>query len=120
MEFERYDKKEISWLAETRSETRKKIVTQTSVSIRAPVFDSAGIPVPGEENIFAADLLDFSRGGISILSGSFLPKNSLVRAGCTSKEICFEYSQAKVVYVNMLPNGLRIGLQFTKPINIIS
>ncbi len=118
MEYERYDLKAINRLAESRREKRRQY-RDILVSIKAPVLDTAGIPALGENVIFAAELLDLSRHGMAVLSPYYIPKGVDIETSCYDKKISFPYRPAKIRYTILTPKGLRIGMQFFKPLDIV-
>lgn len=117
---ERYDAKPLTPFSESRREKRLRIDAYPLVSIKAPVLDSAGVPTVNEELIFPAHLTDISRNGCAIISTTYLQKGLDIQIACNDARIGFGYRPAEVRNISLTPRGVRIGLQFFKPLNLPS
>jgi hypothetical protein len=120
LQFERYDlKKPVDWLSETRQERRQQIES-LPVNIRAPVLDAAGIPVINEEIRFQAILTELSSRGATIISPYFIPLNVIALISCGERKLTFPLQEARVKDLSLEPHGVRIGLQFLKPLRVLT
>lgn len=87
LNVERPEQKNPTIYTEMRSEKRFTIPYPPLISIKAPVLDSAGVPIIGEEDVFGSELIDISRHGASILSKKFLPKGLVIEIASSDKKI---------------------------------
>ena len=106
------EQKNPSIYTEMRTEKRFSIPYPPVVSVKAPVLDSAGVPLIGEDIVFGADLLDMSKHGASILSKQFLPKGLVIEIASSDKKISFDYRRAEIRNLSLSGRGIKIGVQF--------
>ncbi|MFA4980871.1 MAG: hypothetical protein WC592_00150 [Candidatus Omnitrophota bacterium] len=107
-----------NWVSSTR-DSERRIISGVLVSIKAPVFDAAGIAAIGEEVMFSADLADISASGASAFSQYFVPVDTDIEISCSEKKYAFPYRPAKVRNIVLTQKGLKIGLQFFEKLNIV-
>jgi hypothetical protein len=119
LESEKYDKLHVvDKDADTRAEKRQ-VINYMPVNIDAPVLDTAGVPVVEERQKIAANLIDISSRGAAILSPYFVPKDIVILVSCAERKLSFSLQEAQVRDVTLTNAGIRIGVQFLRPLRIV-
>ena len=119
LELEWYGAIPITRLADTRREPRIPMLEKVTVEVRAPVLDSAGIPLVGEEIKFSARMVDVSKHGVGMFAQHFLQPGMDVEVACSDKAMNFPSKKAEVRYSVSKNKGLRIGLELFEPIESV-
>ena len=96
----------------TIEEEQRQIVHYGIADIRAPSLDSAGVVMEDEEIRFSVDIIDISRRGLAVLSQNFLKVGLTIQIALRIEKKEVPPHAAQVRNVTLMPNGLRIGLEF--------
>jgi len=116
MTSRKYNEKPLNTLAECREELRN-IVQGVSMGIIAPILDTAGVATE-EEFKFVAELLDISEHGACILSKHFLTPGITIHVQCVDTDLHFPLVPAQIRHISLAERGIKLHLQFYKPIII--
>ncbi len=98
-----------------RGEERQK-VPPTTAHIRAPILDSAGIPVENEEKKYDVELVGLSQKGASVISQHFFKLGLNVFIACRGERVAFDFRRAQIRNAALTDRGIRIGIEFFEPL----
>lgn len=89
----------------------------TNAEIRTPILDNAGVTTD-EQTTFNAPVVNISKKGIAIISQHFLKPGLTIkiRSKGDEEKIGFPFIDAEVKNIDITPQGLKIELQFLKPL----
>ncbi len=116
LQAEKYDHQRVDFLSETREADRKP-VSNLPVTIKMPELDSAGVTYADEEVTFIGMLCDISAKGATIITRRFVPVGVTMLISCNEKKLNFPLWQAEIKNINISNIGLRVGIQFLKPLS---
>ncbi|MEI8176751.1 MAG: hypothetical protein WCG78_07805 [Candidatus Omnitrophota bacterium] len=117
LERGRYDAEPIDRLSDTRAAARESMDFFPAL-IKAPILDSAGAVTADDDQAMNVFLVEISKLGATVLSQTFVPVGLPVMISCSERKLSFALRDAQVVNVKIGEHGLRIGLQFLKPLDI--